>query len=104
MAPVDVFSALANPGRRQLLDLLRGGPRAVNDLAGHFTLSRPAISEHLQVLRQAHLVSEEPRGRERYYHLEAGPLAELGEWLSPYERFWRDRLSSLRDLLDEELP
>lgn len=100
--PPDVFSALANPVRRQLLDALREGPRAVNDLAGLFALSRPAISEHLQVLRQARLVREEPRGRQRFYHLEPKPLAEVGEWLHPFEHYWRARMRSLSDLLDEQ--
>jgi DNA-binding transcriptional ArsR family regulator len=102
--PTDVFSALANPVRRKLLDSLRDGPRAVNDLAGQFELSRPAVSEHLQVLRNAHLVREEPRGRQRYYHLAPDPLAEVSEWLHPFEHYWRERLRSLRDLLDEENP
>lgn len=100
--PSDVFSALANPVRRRLLESLRDGPRAVNDLAGQFQLSRPAVSEHLAVLRQARLVSEEPRGRQRYYRLEPQPLAEVGEWLHPFEHYWRGRLGTLRDLLDEE--
>jgi DNA-binding transcriptional ArsR family regulator len=100
----DVFGALANPVRRQLLVSLRDGPRAVNDLAGQFALSRPAISEHLQVLRHARLVREEPRGRQRFYHLEPQRLAEVQEWLHPFEHYWRARMSSLRDLLDEENP
>jgi DNA-binding transcriptional ArsR family regulator len=102
--PTDVFSALANPVRRQLLESLRDGPRAVNDLAGQFELSRPAVSEHLQVLRQARLVREEPRGRQRFYHLEAAPLAEVGDWLHPFEHYWRARMRSLRDVLDQENP
>ncbi|MFE2431378.1 ArsR/SmtB family transcription factor [Streptomyces sp. NPDC059373] len=102
--PTDVFSALANPVRRRLLESLRDGPRAVNDLAGQFELSRPAISEHLQVLRQARLVREEPRGRQRFYHLEAAPLAEVGDWLHPFEHYWRARMRSLRDVLDQENP
>lgn len=62
MAAADVFSALANPVRRTLLEALRDGPRAAGDLAGAFELSRPAVSEHLAVLRGAGLVREEPRG------------------------------------------
>ena len=98
----DVFSVLANPVRRRLLETLRDGPHAVNDLASRFDLGRPAVSEHLQVLRQAGLVTEEPRGRQRFYHLRADPLAEVGEWLHPFEQFWRTRMRSLRDLLDQE--
>jgi DNA-binding transcriptional ArsR family regulator len=102
--PDEVFGALANPVRRKLLEMLRDGPRAVNDLAGHFELGRPAISEHLQVLKQSGLVREEPRGRQRFYHLEPLPLAEVGDWLHPFEHYWRANLRSLRDLLDEENP
>ncbi|WP_030200906.1 helix-turn-helix transcriptional regulator [Streptomyces sp. NRRL S-87] len=104
MAGVDVFSALANPARRKLLEALRDGPRAAGDLAGEFELSRPAVSEHLAVLKKAALVREEPRGRHRYYHLEAAPLAEVGAWLHPFEHYWRARMGALRDLLDEENP
>ncbi len=100
--PDDVFGALANPVRRRLLEALRDGPRAAGDLAGRFSLSRPAVSEHLQVLRRAQLVREEPRGRQRFYHLVADPLAEVGAWLSPFEHYWRQRMTSLRDVLDEE--
>lgn len=102
--PDDVFGALANPVRRKLLELLREGPQAVNDLADHFPVGRPAISEHLQVLRQSGLVREEPRGRQRFYHLEPMPLTEVNDWLHPFERYWRDRLRDLRDLLNEENP
>ena len=102
MADDFVFSALANPVRRRLLELLTEGPKTAGHLAGQFDLSRPAVSEHLQVLRRADLVREEPSGRERYYHLSAGPLAEVEAWLHPFERYWRDRLRSLSDTLDEE--
>ncbi|WP_099899742.1 helix-turn-helix transcriptional regulator [Streptomyces sp. TLI_171] len=102
--PTDVYGALANPVRRQLLHALLDGPRAVNDLAGRFELSRPAVSEHLQVLRQAGLVREEPRGRQRYYHLVADPLAEVSRWLHPFEHYWRGRLTALGELLDATAP
>ncbi|MGE7076773.1 ArsR/SmtB family transcription factor [Staphylococcus capitis] len=104
MAAVDVFSALANPVRRKLLEVLQAGPRSAGDLAGEFELSRPAVSEHLAVLKNARLVREEPRGRHRYYHLEAEPLAEVSEWLHPFEHYWRARMGALRDLIDEENP
>ena len=104
MPSEDVFAALANPVRRRLLELLDGGPRTAGDLARQFELSRPAVSEHLAVLRRASLVREEPVGRERHYHLDAGPLAEVDDWLHPFERYWRDRLRSLADLLEEEEP
>jgi len=99
---VDVFTALANPVRRELLVRLKKGPRAVNQLASGFQLGRPAISEHLQVLRKARLVREEPRGRERYYHLDPRPLADVGSWLGVFTQYWQQRLSALEDLLDQE--
>ena len=102
MLEADVFSAIANPVRRDILVLLKKGPRAVNDLAQGFELSRPAISEHLQVLRKARLVKEEPRGRERYYHLDPRPLAEVEAWIESFNRYWKQRLHDLEVLLDEE--
>ncbi|MFG1850231.1 ArsR/SmtB family transcription factor [Actinomadura geliboluensis] len=98
----DVFAALASPVRRELTALLLDGPRPVNDLAAHFTMSRPSVSEHLRVLREAGLVTEQRDGRRRVYRLEPGPLRELSAWLTPYERFWREKLSNLHELLDEE--
>lgn len=81
---------------------LRKGPRKVGDLAGKFELGRPAISEHLQVLRKAKLVREVPRGRERLYHIDPRPLANVGKWLDGFDRYWKDRLTDLEQLLDEE--
>ena len=99
---VDVFSALSNPIRRDLLGLLRGGAQPVKALAAHFDRGRPAISEHLAVLKKAGLVEEEPRGRERYYHLNAAPLKEVQGWLNAYQAFWGDSMERLSQLLDEE--
>jgi DNA-binding transcriptional ArsR family regulator len=101
-ADVDVFSALASPVRRAILMRLRSGPRAVTEIAEGFEIGRPAVSEHLQVLRKAKLVREEPRGRERYYHLDPRPLAGVEQWLAAFTRYWQERMSSLEDLLDEE--
>lgn len=96
-----LFAALANGTRREVLRLLRDeGPQPVQTLADHFDMRRPSLSEHLKVLREAGLVAEERSGRQRIYRLEAVPLAEVQDWLSPYERFWRDRLKSLGALLD----
>lgn len=102
MSTVDVFSALANPIRRDLLLRLRKGPCAVNELARGFDVGRPAVSEHLQVLRNARLVREEPRGRERYYHLDPRPLADVETWLEAFNRYWDRRLDDLDQLLEKE--
>src|SRR5215469_14149845 len=102
MTEVDVFSALANPVRREILMQLRLGPRAVSDLAQGFDIGRPAVSEHLQVLRKAGLVREEPRGRERYYHLDPRPLGEVGAWLDTFTQYWTERMRALETLLNQE--
>lgn len=85
-----------------MLDALRGGPMPVHDLADGFTISRPAVSQHLRVLRDADLVVEERAGRERRYQLNSAPLSEVQAWVDRYETFWRVRLRTLRDVLDEQ--
>lgn len=100
MTDVDVFAAIASPVRRALLDALRSGPLTVNQLADDFAISRPAVSQHLQVLRNADLVIDERVGRERRYQLQPQPLREVTDWISHYEQFWSNRLTALRDLLD----
>jgi DNA-binding transcriptional ArsR family regulator len=96
-----VFAALASPVRREVLRMLRDdGPQPVQQLADHFEMARPSFSEQLRVLRDAGLVSERKEGRQRIYRLEPVPLAEVQDWLSPYERFWRERMSELGTVLD----
>jgi DNA-binding transcriptional ArsR family regulator len=101
-AEADVFVAIASPVRRALLDTLAAGPLPVRDLAAGFSISRPAVSQHLRILKEASLVSEERFGRERRYQLNPSPLREVGQWLTHYERFWPDRLNALRDVLEDE--
>lgn len=98
----DVFDALANPIRREILGMLRAGPLPVKRLAEPFARGRPAISEHLKLLREAGLVREEPRGRERWYHLDAAPLRGVADWLAAYEGFWASRLDRLHHHLAED--
>jgi DNA-binding transcriptional ArsR family regulator len=99
---VDVFSALANPVRRQILMRLRRAPLGASELARGFDIGRPAVSEHLQVLRRARLIREEPRGRERYYHLDPRPLSEVEVWLEAFAKYWKQRMVALEDVLDKE--
>jgi DNA-binding transcriptional ArsR family regulator len=96
---VEALAALADPTRRELLALLAGGERAAGDLAGRFPVSRPAISRHLRVLREAGLVRSRTRGRQRLYALDPLPLRELDDWLEPYRDLWAQRL----DALDTEI-
>lgn len=96
-----VFLALANPVRRELLEILTRQQLSAGELSDRFELSRPAVAEHLKVLRDAGLVADEPQGRRRIYRLTAEPLAELGEWLHPFEKFWRGRLAARADVAEE---
>lgn len=98
----DVYQAVADPTRRRLLDLLAVAELPVSELAAPFDVSRPAISQHLRVLKDAGLVSERKVGRQRVYRLEAQPLSEIEQWIRRYERFWPDRLRELGAYLDTQ--
>jgi len=85
---VEALAALADPTRRELVALLAAGELAAGDLARRFPVSRPAISRHLRVLREAGLVSARADGKRRLYALDPRPLRELDEWLAPYRDLW----------------
>jgi DNA-binding transcriptional ArsR family regulator len=95
----DVFGAISHPARRRMIDLLAGGDRSVNTLAGQFAMSRPAVSQHLRVLLDAGLVTERRHGRERRYRAVPARLRPVHDWLATYARFWDDRLQRLKDHL-----
>jgi DNA-binding transcriptional ArsR family regulator len=98
----DVFGAISHPARRRMLDLLAREDRSVNALAGHFEMSRPAVSQHLRVLLAAGLVTERRHGRERRYHFLPERLGPVRDWIGLYERFWDDRLRRLKAHLAKE--
>jgi DNA-binding transcriptional ArsR family regulator len=98
----DVFTAIAHPVRRQLLDMLTQKEHSVTELSEPFAMSRPAISQHLRVLLDAGLVSEHRKGRERRYQLHAEHLLEVQRWLQTYQRFWQNRLQALGDYLEKQ--
>lgn len=98
----DVFHAVADPTRRRLLDRLARGESHVNALAQPFRMSRPAVSQHLRILRDAGLVQVRRRGRERLYRLEARRLREVYDWVTHYERFWKQKLAALSEYLDRQ--
>lgn len=95
-----LFGALANPTRRDILDLLLGGERTTGEIAALFSMSRPSVSEHLRALRDAGLVVERAAGRNVYYALAPEPWNELRDWMAPHERFWRERMRRLHAVLD----
>jgi DNA-binding transcriptional ArsR family regulator len=95
------YAALAEPHRRQILDLLRGGEHSVSELVERLDLSQPGVSKHLRILRETGLVDARAEGRQRRYGLRAQPLAEVDAWLEPYRALWSDRLDALERHLDE---
>jgi len=99
MAASQVFVAISDPTRRELLDLLAEREYAVNDLVSRFEVSQPAVSHHLRILREAGLVKKRQAGRQRLYRLEARPLREVYDWVAHYERFWTERLDALGEHL-----
>lgn len=98
---VSTWSALADPHRRMVLELVRERPRVVGELVERLGISQPATSKHLRVLREAGLVVARPEAQRRVYELRGAPLAELDAWLAPYRSFWSDRLDALERHLDE---
>lgn len=90
------------PNRRAVLELLRGRPHAVGELADALHLSQPTASKHLRVLRDVGLVDVVPDAQRRIYAIDPGPLAELDAWLAPYRALWNDRLDALGQHLDDE--
>ena len=96
----DVFRAIADPTRRAILDRLRAGGTHVNSLAAEFSQSRPAISKHLRVLRDARLVTEQRVGRERIYELNPAPLQRVASWAEGYRSFWAVSLDGLKRYLE----
>ena len=97
-----IFRAIADPTRREILGLLRGGRQTVGELAGNFRTSRPAISKHLRLLRSVGLVVTRQDGTARICELNARPLRAVSDWLQHYEAFWRESLSSLKHYIEEE--
>jgi DNA-binding transcriptional ArsR family regulator len=97
----EVFGAISHPARRRMLDLLVEGDRPVNAIASKFEMSRPAVSQHLRVLLDAGLVTEQRHGRERRYRLAPERLGPVRDWIAHYERFWDDHFDRLARHLGE---
>jgi DNA-binding transcriptional ArsR family regulator len=97
----DAFNAVAEPRRRQILDVLAEGERPVNDLVIELGLTQPQVSKHLKVLREVGLVEVRDEGRQRVYRLNGRPLQPIHDWVREYERTWSERFDSLDELLEE---
>src|SRR5213594_11168 len=97
----DAFNAVAEPRRRQILDLLAGGERPVNDVVHELGLAQPQVSKHLRVLREVGVVDVREEGRLRMYRLNGRPLKQIHDWVSGYERSWNERLDRLDSVVAE---
>ena len=95
------LGALAEPNRLRIVELLRGGPRSVNEIVEKLDLPQPLVSKHLRVLRDVGLVRVLPHAQQRVYELQAKPFEDLDTWVSSFRRLWEDRLDSLDDYLQE---
>jgi DNA-binding transcriptional ArsR family regulator len=100
-AATDVFHAVSDPTRRAILDRLKMGTAPVHELAEGLPISRPAVSKHLRVLREAHLVRERRDGRERVYELNPVPLRDLASWVEGYRAFWSMNLQNLKRFVEK---
>ena len=98
---VETFAALAEPNRFRMVELLRAGPRTVNEISERLELNQPQVSKHLRVLKEAGLVDVEPRAQERHYELRAQSLRQLHQWLERYRELWDARFSGLDVLVGE---
>ena len=98
---VETFAALAEPNRYRIVELLRAGPRPVNDIGGRLRLNQPQVSKHLRILKEAGLVDVQPRAQQRVYELRTQPLRRLHDWLERYRLLWEDRLDGLDEVIEE---
>ncbi|WP_338447809.1 metalloregulator ArsR/SmtB family transcription factor [Niallia oryzisoli] len=98
----DVFQAIADPTRREVLRLLAKEELPISKITSHFSLSRTAIAKHLHILTEAELVKGRKVGREKIYQLHPEPLTEVKDWLSYYERFWNNKLSMLKFIVEND--
>jgi DNA-binding transcriptional ArsR family regulator len=97
----DAFNAVAEPRRRQILDVLAGGERPVNDLVQQLGLTQPQVSKHLRVLREVGAVDVRDSGRHRVYRLNGHALKPIHDWVKTYERTWTERFDALDDVLED---
>jgi len=97
----DVFQAIADPTRRQIISLLAQNPLTMNGVAAHFKISRPAVSRHMRILSECELVTLHNRGRERYCEARLAPLKQVADWVAYYDKFWDQKLKGLKKFLED---
>ncbi len=100
---LDAFQVIADASRRQILMLLSKNNLTVNNLAGNFDMSRPAVSKHIKILQTTGFISITDKGRERYCSLKKEGFDALNEWLSYFDQFWGSKLKNLENLMNDKL-
>lgn len=98
----DVFQAIADPTRREIIGMLAQQSLNLNNVADQFSISRPAISKHMKILTECGLVTITRQGRERYCHADFGKLKQVAEWTARYQKFWTEKLDALGAFLEKE--
>jgi DNA-binding transcriptional ArsR family regulator len=98
----DVFQAIADPTRREIIGMLAQQSLNLNNVADQFAISRPAISKHMKILTECGLVTVTQQGRERYCHADFGKLKEVADWTARYQKFWTEKLDALGAFLEIE--
>lgn len=98
---IDALAALAEPSRFRIVELLRAGPRPVNDIGERLRLNQPQVSKHLRVLKEAGVVDVQAKAQQRVYELRPDALRQLHEWLERYRRLWDARFSAMDELVEE---
>jgi DNA-binding transcriptional ArsR family regulator len=97
----ETLAALGEPNRLRIVELLRAGPRPVNDIRGRLGLRQSQVSQHLKVLKDVGVVEMEPRAQQRFYRLRAQPLKQLHKWLDRYRHIWEERFEQLDEIVEE---
>jgi DNA-binding transcriptional ArsR family regulator len=97
----DIFQAIADPTRRNILNLLATKAMTPNAIAEHFDSSRQAVSKHIQILTECEAIDQRRTGREIYYHFNPKKMKEIDQWLDPFRKLWEDRFDQLDNILNE---
>lgn len=97
----DIFQAIADPTRRNVLKLLASSDRPISNISEHFAISRTAVVKHLKILEQAELVSAQKKGREKIYTLHGERLKEIEDWLQYFHLYWDNKLAQLQSLVED---
>ncbi len=98
----DVFQAIADPTRREIIDLIANRSLPINEVAEQFEISRPAISKHIKILDECGLLIIKKKGRKRYCRTDVRKLKKVSDWANRYQKFWSQKLDALEDALNEE--